>query len=145
MVNSSLLDSILPSEMQIAPVASQSVVAGSTMVTSLLEFGLTCISHLAFPPFSSRFALTTLPPVTVNAWSRRVLKLKLCLSSSLNRSSKVNFFRPSWESGAPWMVAVSGCVTAAVASLVSDSSLPASSVKVTLTLRALPTSPATTV
>ena len=63
MVNSSLLESIVPSSVQTAPCALQSVVAGSVMVTSAEEFGLTCTSHLTFSSFSSRFALTISPHV----------------------------------------------------------------------------------
>ena len=72
-VSSSLPESFLPSEVQIAPSLAQSAVAGSTMVTSAEEPGVTWISHLTFLPFSSRLAFTTSPPVTVKAWSRRVL------------------------------------------------------------------------
>ena len=71
-VNSSLPDSILPSFVQTAPWASQSVVTGSRMVTAALEFGRTCISHRMLLPRCRRLALTTSPPVTVKAWSRRV-------------------------------------------------------------------------
>ena len=61
---------------------------------------------------------------------------------SLNRSSKVNAALPSWDDRlAPWTVAVNGgLATAVVAALVTDSSLPASSVKVTVTLMTLPAS-----
>ncbi len=72
-VTSTRSDNILPSSVQIAPVASQSVVAGSTMATVPSPDGLTCISQRTFLPFSSRLAFTTSPPVTVKAWSRRVL------------------------------------------------------------------------
>ena len=72
-VSSSRLDSFLPSDVQMAPSASQSSVAGRTTVTPALESGSTCISHLTLLPFSIRTALVTEPPVTVKAWSRRVL------------------------------------------------------------------------
>ena len=66
--------------------------------------------------------------------------------SSLNLSSKVNAVAPSWDSGTSWVLAVKGgCVTAAVAALVTDSSLPASSVKETVTLMTFPASAVTTV
>ena len=67
-------------------------------------------------------------------------------AGGLSRSAKVNTLRPSWESGAKWNDAVSGvfrsadAVAAATALLVSDSSLPESSVKVTRTLMTSPLS-----
>ena len=67
-----LAESRLPSSVQMAPLASQSVVEGSTTVTSPLESGLTLISHRMLPGRSSRRTPTTVPPVTVKAWSRRV-------------------------------------------------------------------------
>ena len=70
---SSALDSILPSLVQMAPWAAQSVVAGSATVTSEFEDGWTVISHLTLAGRSSRRALVTSPPVSVNAWSRKVL------------------------------------------------------------------------
>ena len=72
-VKSRELDNFLSSPVQMAPCASQSSVMGNTMVTLPLESGMTCISQRTFFPFSRRFALVTSPPVTVNAWSRRVL------------------------------------------------------------------------
>ena len=75
-VNFSGLDSIVSSSVQMAPCASQSSVAGSSTVTFALESGLTLISHrmlgVALSP-SSFWAPTTVPLVTVNAWSRSVL------------------------------------------------------------------------
>ena len=75
-MNFSGLDSTVPSAVQMAPCASQSVVMGSSTVTSAVESGLTLISHrvlgVSLSP-SSRRAPTTVPPVTVNAWSRSVL------------------------------------------------------------------------
>ena len=68
------------------------------------------------------------------------------LRRGLSRSAKVNTLRPSWESGAKWNDAVSGVfcsadvVAAATTLLVSDSSLTASSVKVTRTLMTSPLS-----
>ena len=66
------LDSFLPSPVHIAPSAVQSVVMGSTTVTSALEVGSILISQLMLPGGSSRRAFVTSPPVTVKAWSRRV-------------------------------------------------------------------------
>ena len=71
-VNSTLWDSFLPSPVQTAPCASQSVVTGSTMVKSALPDGCTVTSHRTFFPCSRRLACTTSPPVTVKAWSRSV-------------------------------------------------------------------------
>ena len=48
------LDSFLPSPVQMAPTALQSVVAGSSMVTSPLPFGSTMISHRMLLGLSSR-------------------------------------------------------------------------------------------
>ena len=109
-MNSSGLDSIVSSSVQMAPCASQSSVAGSSTVTSALESGLTLISHRMLGvslSLSSRRAPTTVPLVTVNAWSRSVTSLKPSLGSSLKRSSKVKSSCPSCEPGASWMAAVS--------------------------------------
>ena len=54
MVSSSRLDSILPSSVQMAPSAEQSVVAFRVMATSALEPGVTVISQRTFFPGSSR-------------------------------------------------------------------------------------------
>ena len=67
------LDSFLPSAVQMAPSALQSVVAGSSIVTSPLPFGSTVISHQMLLGLSIRCALRTSPPVSVNAKSLRVL------------------------------------------------------------------------
>ena len=72
-VSSTCSGSILPPEVQIAPSAVQSVVAGSTTVTSPLPEGSTEISYFRFLPASSRRTLVTSPPATVNAWSLSVL------------------------------------------------------------------------
>ena len=75
-MNFSGLESIVPSSVQMAPCASQSVVTGSSTVTFALESGLTLISHRVLGvalSLSSRRAPTTVPPVTVNAWSRIVV------------------------------------------------------------------------
>ena len=89
-MNSVQLDSILPSSVQIAPCAAQSVVVGKTMTTSDVELGATVTCHRALLPLVTRLARVTSPPVTSNARSRIVLKLKGRLGSSLRRSSKVN-------------------------------------------------------
>ena len=72
-VISSRLDNGLPSPVQIAPCAAQSVVTGSTTVTSPLESGLTTTSQPTLLGGSRRRAPFTEPPVTVNAWSRIVV------------------------------------------------------------------------
>ena len=72
-MSSSRLDSILPSWVQMAPSAAQSVVTGSTMVMVESESGVTFISHLTLPVGSSRRIPEISPPVTVKAWSTRVL------------------------------------------------------------------------
>ena len=78
-----------------------------------MESGVTLISQrmlgVALSPSSCR-APSTVPPVTVNAWSRNVSvkELKPSLGSSLKRSSKVKSACPSCDSGASWMAAVSG-------------------------------------
>ena len=53
-VNPFLLDSFLPSPVQMAPVALQSVVTGSTMVKEPSESGVTWISHPILLGGSSR-------------------------------------------------------------------------------------------
>ena len=76
-MNFSGLDSIVPSSVQMAPCASQSVVTGSSTVTPALESGLTLISHRMLGvslSLSSCRAPATLPLVTVNAWSSRSVK-----------------------------------------------------------------------
>ena len=72
-VRSRRLDSFLSPSAQMAPCASQSVVAGRVIVTSPLESGLTTISHRRFLPLTSRRAPVTVPPSTVKAWSRIVV------------------------------------------------------------------------
>ena len=71
--NSKPPDSFLPSLVQMAPSAEQSVVAFTAMVTSASESGSTVISHLTFLPASSLRTLSIDPPVTVKAWSRTVV------------------------------------------------------------------------
>ena len=58
-VNSSRLESFLPSAVQTAPSASQSVVTGRTMVTSAAESGVTVMVHPMLLPWVSRRALVT--------------------------------------------------------------------------------------
>ena len=99
-MNFSGMDSIVPSAVQMAPCASQSSVADSSTVTSALESGLTLISHrmlgVSLSPSICR-APATVPPFTVNAWSRSVTSLKPSLGSSLKRSSKVKSSCPSCD------------------------------------------------
>ena len=73
MVSSTRLDSFLPSLVQMAPCAVQSVVMGNTMVTSAFEDGWMVISHRTFLPGSCRRTLFTEPPVTVKPCSWRVV------------------------------------------------------------------------
>ena len=65
-------DSPRPSPVQIAPLASQSVVSGSRTVTASSESGAMVISHRSRRP-STRLACVTSPAVTVNDASRTVL------------------------------------------------------------------------
>ena len=58
--------------MQMAPASPQSVVAGSSTVTSASPAGSTVISQRRFLPDSSRPAPVTAPFVTAKAWSRSV-------------------------------------------------------------------------
>ena len=103
-----------------APVASQSVVAGRTILTAASESGSTVIVQPMLLPFTCRFASFTVPPSTVKAWYRRVLKLSL--NSSLNRIWKVNASVPLWLSGLDSRLTVSSdgaATTSPVAALVS--------------------------
>ena len=77
------------------------------MVTSALEWGVTCITQGVLLPLSIRSDLVTVPPVTVKARSLRVLALRAGCGPSPNGSSKVNVVCPSWDSGVAWMLAVS--------------------------------------
>ena len=72
-VISSRLESGLPSPVQMAPVAEQSVVAGSTMVTGPLPSGSILISQRMLLERYTLLAFTTSPPDTVKALSRSVL------------------------------------------------------------------------
>lgn len=72
-VSSIDLDSILPSPVQMAPVALQSVVTGKTSLTSPLEPGSTVIRQGMLLGLPIHCALVTCTPVKLNAWSRRVL------------------------------------------------------------------------
>ena len=82
------LDSFLLSAMHTPPMAVQSAMAGSTMVTVLLPEGSTVISQPGLLPWVRRRAFTMLPTVTVKAWSRRVTWLML--GPRLKRSWKLN-------------------------------------------------------
>ena len=99
MVSETAEDSFLPSAVQMAPRAAQSVVTGRTTVTSLGELGSTVISHRTLAKRSRDRAPVTSPPVTVKAWSRSVLALKPFSGASLKRNSKVNAVVPSCEAG----------------------------------------------
>ena len=67
-----VFESLRSADAQIAPEASQSVVAGSDTVTSFSPSGSTVISQRRFFPCSRRLAFRTLPLVTVNVLSRSV-------------------------------------------------------------------------
>ena len=66
-VKSLRLESFLPSAVQTAPSALQSVVTGRTTVTPASALGVMVISHPMLLPGVSRRALATVPPVTVKA------------------------------------------------------------------------------
>ena len=66
-VKSRELDDFLPSSVQMAPVASQSVVAGRAILTAAFEFGSTVIVQPMLLPFTCRLACFTVPPSTVVA------------------------------------------------------------------------------
>lgn len=63
--SSSQLDNILPSPVQTAPLALQSVVTGRTTLIPAFPSGSTVISQRMLPGLSSRCAFVTAPPVTV--------------------------------------------------------------------------------
>ena len=66
-------DSGRPSSVQIASLASQSVVSGSVIVTvSFAEVGSTVMFHAWLLPCCWRWASRTSPPVTTNPVSRSV-------------------------------------------------------------------------
>ena len=56
-MNSNLLESILPSSVQMAPKSAQSAVVGSTTVTAALESGSTVIAQPTLLPFSCPLSL----------------------------------------------------------------------------------------
>ena len=136
-------DSGRPSGVQTAPAAAQSVVAGNDTVTASAERGRTVIVQRWFFPCATLLARVTVPLVARSASSRSFL-YDSRLKSSLNRNSKLNSLpSPSCSDGTSWNDAVSGGsggATRPVAALVSVSSLPASSVNVTRTLIAEPSS-----
>ena len=65
-------DSGRPSSVQIAPLAPQSVVSGSVIVTAPWPLGSTVMFHAWLLPCRWRWAVFTSPPVTANAVSRSV-------------------------------------------------------------------------
>ena len=71
-VKFSELDSFLPSPVQIAPVAPQSVVGGSSIITSPVEVGRTVMRQVMLLGLFVLCALRTSPPVTLKAWVFRV-------------------------------------------------------------------------
>ena len=121
----SATDSILPSPVQMAPWAAQSMVGGSVTMTSSFPDGCTVISHLRFLPVSSWLTSVTVPPITARAWSSRVESVTPSAGASLKRSSKVKAALPSWDSGVSWVLAVNrdtgAAATGAVPPLVNDS------------------------
>ena len=141
MVVEILLESIWPCRVQTAPGSAQPVVLGRVTVTSSPPSGWTVICHLRALPWVVRLALVTWPPVTVRTWSLTAASSRL--GSLLKKNSSVKAVEPSWLAGTVLAsrLAVSGSGTGiAAASLVSDSSLPSSSVKETRTLRFFPAS-----
>ena len=66
-------ESFRPPLVQMAPVAVQSVVAGSVMVIAPLPLGSTVMVQVWLLPWALRWALVTGPlPSSVKAWPRRV-------------------------------------------------------------------------
>ena len=63
-------DSFLLSSVQIAPLASQSVVSGRVMLTEPFPSGSTSTVQPWLLPWVFRLALAMAPPLTVNASSR---------------------------------------------------------------------------
>ena len=72
-VADSACDSGRPSSVQIAPLALQSPVSGSRIVTAPRPLGSMWIVHSRLVPCCRRLALYTVPPLTVKAWSRSVV------------------------------------------------------------------------
>ena len=60
-MNCVLLNSILPSLVQMALGEAQSCAAGSRMSTSFEESGCTVMVHVLFEPFVARLALVIVP------------------------------------------------------------------------------------
>ena len=144
-VNTSLPESFLPSEVQIAPWAVQSEVMGNTMITSELEAGVTVISQRTLLGAASRRALSTVPPRHCQSVlvQRRVAEVLDVLAQPQLEGERG---APSCDDGLSWTAAVrGGLATAVVAALVRLSALPASSVKATVTVMTLPSSAATRV
>ena len=138
-------DSERPSEVQIAAGVPQAAPAASVTVTSASESGSTVSSHRSLRRFT-RPADVARPPDTATTSSRNRRPF-IMLSRSLNAILSVNAL-PSCSDGTFSNLAVSGssaAATTSVAALVRLSSLPASSVKSTRTLRVLPSSASTAV
>ena len=72
MVSETALDSLLPSAVQMASAALQSVVGDRPSVTAALLVGATWISQSALLPFTRR-NFRAVPLLTSSAWSRRTL------------------------------------------------------------------------
>ena len=66
------LESFLPSSVQIAPSALQSVVSGRVMVIVPFPSGFTVMLQEMLLGLSVLWAASTDPPVMLKAWSRRV-------------------------------------------------------------------------
>ena len=79
-----------------APVASQSVVAGSVIVMAPLPSGLTVMVQFWLLPCVFRCALVIFPPLIVRALSR--IRSYPALTFSLKVRSKVKLL-PSWSAG----------------------------------------------
>ena len=103
------LSSFRPSPVHTAPLSPHARPAASTTVTVPSVAGSTSIRQPAFEPRARRRASVTVPPVTSNAASRSVRKLKP--NSSLKCRSKPNAACPSWLSGTPSTRAVSAAST----------------------------------
>ena len=85
--------------------ASQPVVAGRDTATGPFPAGVISIRQLRLDPRLRRCAFASSPPVTVRAWSRRVVSsISTC---SEKRSSKATVEAPSWLAGTSWALAVS--------------------------------------
>ena len=97
MVTLLLLESIFSELVQTAPWSSQSVVIGSTRITSSLPSGWTVISQRMLEPWVVRLTLVTSPLVTSRTYSRTASKPRV--GSSLKWISKVKVLEPSCSPG----------------------------------------------